>query len=339
MKKNLLGVLLFLCSSVTWAGELKLWYSKPAKDWTEALPVGNSRLGAMVYGGTGREELQLNEETFWAGGPYDNNNTNALYVLPVVRNLIFQGKTREAQRLVDANFLAHKDGMSYLTMGSLFLDFPGHEEATDFYRDLNIEDATATTRYKVDGVTYTRRVFASFTDSVIVVRLQADKAGALAFTVGYDAPLKHEVSTEGDLLTITCEGKDQEGVKAALRAECRVKVVSDGLTTAEGKNLEVTGATEATLYLSAATNYVNYHDVSGDAAARADRCLQRAVQISYKKALENMWLITGSYSGGCSWIWARRRLRRKRRRCVSGTSVKETTPRWLPFCSNTAVIC
>ena len=269
MKKNLLGVLLLLCSSVAWAGELKLWYSKPAKDWTEALPVGNSRLGAMVYGGTGREELQLNEETFWAGAPYDNNNTNALYVLPVVRNLIFQGKTREAQRLVDANFLAHKDGMSYLTMGSLFLDFPGHEEATEFYRDLNIEDATATTRYKVDGVTYIRRVFASFTDSVIVVRLQADKAGALAFTVGYDAPLKHEVSAEGDLLTITCEGKDQEGVKAALRAECRVKVVSDGQTITEGKNLKVTGATEATLYLSAATNYVNYHDVSGDAAARA----------------------------------------------------------------------
>ena len=86
--------------------------------------MGNSRLGAMVYGGTGREELQLNEETFWAGGPYDNNNTNALYVLPVVRNLIFQGKTREAQRLVDANFLARKDGMSYLTMGNPRKDFP-----------------------------------------------------------------------------------------------------------------------------------------------------------------------------------------------------------------------
>ena len=86
----------------------------------------------------------------------------------------------------------HISVLLYLTMGSLFLDFPGHEEATEFYRDLNIEDATATTRYKVDGVTYIRRVFASFTDSVIVLRLQADKAGALAFTVSYDAPLKHE---------------------------------------------------------------------------------------------------------------------------------------------------
>ena len=227
MKKKLLGALLLLCSCMAWAGDLKLWYGKPAKDWTEALPVGNSKLGAMVYGGTGREELQLNEETFWAGGPYDNNNPNALYVLPVVRNLIFQGKTREAQRLVDANFFARKDGMSYLTMGSLFLDFPGHDKATDFYRDLDIGNATATTRYKVDGVAYARIVFASFTDSVIVVRLQADKAGALAFTVGYDAPLKHEVSADGDMLSIACEGKDQEGVKAALRAECRVKVVRD----------------------------------------------------------------------------------------------------------------
>ena len=122
MKKNLLGILFLFWVCMAWAGELKLWYSKPAKDWTEALPVGNSRLGAMVYGGTGREELQLNEETFWAGGPYDNNNTNALYVLPVVRNLIFQGKTREAQRLVDANFLARYELSDY---GKSFLGFPG----------------------------------------------------------------------------------------------------------------------------------------------------------------------------------------------------------------------
>lgn len=287
MKKELLGTLLLLCSSMAWAGDLKLWYGRPARDWTEALPVGNSRLGAMVYGGTGREELQLNEETFWAGGPYDNDNPNASYVLPVVRSLIFQGKTYEARRLVDANFLTHKDGMSYLTMGSLFLDFPGHDKATDFYRDLNIGNATATTRYKVDGVAYTRRVFASFTDSVIVVRVQADKAGALAFAVSYDAPLKHEVSADGDMLSITCEGRDQEGVKAALRAECRVKVVSDGKVTVRAGRLEVAGGTEATLYLSAATNYVNYHDVSGDAATRAVRCLQRAVRVPYKKALEN----------------------------------------------------
>ena len=105
MNRNTLIFLLLLISNVSFGQDLKLWYSQPARNWSEALPIGNSRLGAMVYGGTEREELQLNEETFWAGGPYSNNNSNAKYVLPVVRNLIFDGKNREARSLVDANFL------------------------------------------------------------------------------------------------------------------------------------------------------------------------------------------------------------------------------------------
>lgn len=105
MNRNTLIFLLLLISNVSSGQDLKLWYSQPVRNWSEALPIGNSRLGAMVYGGTEREELQLNEETFWAGGPYSNNNSNAKYVLPVVRNLIFDGKNREARSLVDANFL------------------------------------------------------------------------------------------------------------------------------------------------------------------------------------------------------------------------------------------
>lgn len=281
---RLAGMLLLLWGCAARGADLKLWYGSPAKEWTEALPVGNSKIGAMVYGGIGREELQLNEETFWAGGPYDDNNPNALYVLPVVRDLIFQGKTREAERLVDANFLAHKDGMSYLTLGSLFLEFDGHEGATDFYRDLDLEDATATTRYSAKGVTYVRTVFASFADSVLVMRVHADKPRALSFTLRYDSPLRHEAEAEGDILRVRCEGKDQEGVKAALHAECRVKVACDGTTTASGDTLKVTGATTATIYLSAATNYVNYYDTSGDAAARAERILRRAAARLYAEA-------------------------------------------------------
>lgn len=268
------------------AGDLKLWYSRPAGNWTEALPVGNSRLGAMVYGGTGREELQLNEETFWAGSPYDNNNPNARYVLPVIRQLIFEGKNREAQSLVDANFFSGKHGMSYLPVGSLFLDFEGHDRATDFYRDLDLSTATATTRYKVDGVDYARTVFASFADSVIIVRLEAGKGGELDFKVSFDAPLEHSVKAADGALSILCQGREQERVRAGLHAECRVKVLTDGAVAAAGEALEVSGAREATLYISAATNYVNYHDVSGDAAARAERCLEQAVQMPYAKALE-----------------------------------------------------
>lgn len=271
----------------TFAEDLKLWYSQPARNWTDALPIGNSRMGAMVYGGTAREELQLNEETFWAGGPYDNDNKNARYVLPVVRQLIFENKNWDAQNLVDANFFAGKHGMSYMTVGNLFLDFPGHDQATDYYRDLDISNATATTRYKVNGVDYIRTAFASFTDSVVVMRVQAGKAGSLAFRVSYEAPLPHEVKAEGSKLSILCQGRDQERVKAALRAECRVQVVTDGKVEASGNALEVSGAKEATLYISAATNFVNYHDVSGDAAARAERYLAQAMKVPYEKALEN----------------------------------------------------
>lgn len=285
--KRLFWCVWFACVvCVTFAEDLKLWYSQPARHWTDALPIGNSRMGAMVYGGTAREELQLNEETFWAGGPYDNNSRNARYVLPIVRELAFEG-SGDTYNMVDKNFFVGKDGMSYMTVGNLFLDFPGHDKATDYYRDLDISNATATTRYKVDGVAYTRTAFASFTDSVIIMRVQADKAGALAFRVNYDAPLPHEVKAEGSKLSVLCQGKDQEGVKAALRAECRVQVVTDGQVKASGESLEVSGAQEAILYISAATNFVNYHDVSGDAAARAERYLVQAMKVPYEKALEN----------------------------------------------------
>ena len=309
------------------AGDLKLWYSRPAGNWTEALPVGNSRLGAMVYGGTGREELQLNEETFWAGSPYDNNNPNARYVLPVIRQLIFEGKNREAQSLVDANFFSGKHGMSYLPVGSLFLDFEGHDRATDFYRDLDLSTATATTRYKVDGVDYARTVFASFADSVIIVRLEAGKGGELDFKVSFDAPLEHSVKAADGTLSILCQGREQERVRAGLHAECRVKVLTDGAVAAAGEALEVSGAREATLYISAATNYVNYHDVSGDAAARPSVAWSRPCRCLTRKRWSAIWSATRRFSTVCNSPWAMRpaRLPSARRTCASVISTKDRT--------------
>lgn len=224
MNRNTLFLLFLLTSHLVSGQNLKLWYSQPAQNWSEALPIGNSRLGAMVYGGTEREELQLNEETFWAGSPYNNNNPNAVHVLPIVRKLIFEGKNKEAQRLIDANFLTRQHGMSYLTLGNLYLEFPGHKDATGFYRDLNLENATTTTRYQVNGINYTRTTFASFTDNVIIMHIKASQPHALNFNVSYNCPLKYEVNAQNNKLTITCQGKEQEGLKAALRAECQVQV-------------------------------------------------------------------------------------------------------------------
>ena len=194
------------------ADDLKLWYSRPANNWTEALPIGNSRLGAMVYGGTEREELQLNEETFWAGSPYANNNPNARYVLPVIRQLIFEGKNREAQNLVDANFFSGRHGMCYLPMGSLFLDFEGHDRATDFYRDLDLSDATATTRYKIDGVDYIRTVFASFADSVIMYEVLSElrdiaARGGISCTCGHRGCAMEVHGAAVDLVCPACGGR------------------------------------------------------------------------------------------------------------------------------------
>lgn len=219
-----MALVYMVCSLTVSADELKLWYSRPATVWTEALPLGNSRLGVMVYGGTDDEELQLNEETMWGGGPYRNDNPKALKALPQIRQLVFERRYREAQAMVAQNFETPRNGMPYQTIGSLMLHFPGHESATDYYRDLDIEKAIATTSYRVRGVNYNREIFTSFVDNVIVVRLTADKPKALSFTVSYKSPLEHEVSKSGKRLLLKGKGADHEGVSGVVRMETQTEV-------------------------------------------------------------------------------------------------------------------
>ena len=153
-------------------GELKLWYRNPAEAWVEALPVGNGRLGAMIFGGVARERLQLNEDTLWAGGPYDPSSPEALKVLPEVRRLIFEGRYPEAQNLAQAGMMARPiRQMSYQTIGDLMLSFGVSSASSGYRRDLDLEQAIATTEYRQDGVAYRREVFASRPDDVVVMRL------------------------------------------------------------------------------------------------------------------------------------------------------------------------
>lgn len=289
MKRNFtfwLLCLLLTATSVT-ADDLMLRYSRPARNWTEALPVGNSHLGAMVYGGTVREELQLNEETFWAGSPYNNNNPRALAVLPEVRRLIFENRNTEAQHLVDNNFLTKQHGMGYLTLGSLFLDFKNLNDTTSYRRNLDLENATATTRFTANGTTFTRTVFASQADNVIIMHIKATRRGALSFTLSHSAPLRSETKAEAGQLIIRCFGIEQEGLKPALRAECRVGLKTDGHVSADEDRLSVASATEATLYIVAATNFVNYHDVSANESLRAAESLKKAMKKSFSRALKD----------------------------------------------------
>nr|WP_302571625.1 glycoside hydrolase family 95 protein [Phocaeicola coprocola] len=271
----------------THAQNLKLWYQQPAKTWVEALPVGNSSMGAMVYGGTSREELQLNEETLWGGGPYRNDNPKALESLAEVRNLIFSGKTMDAQNLIDQTFYTGRNGMPYQTIGSLIIEAPGHEKAKNYYRDLDLERAVATTRYQVDGVNFQREVFASFPDRVIIVRFTTDKPGELNFKVSYDSPLQSTVRKQGKKLVLRGKGGDHEGVKGVIEVETQSQVIAEGgKVSLTDKYISVEHATAATLYIAAATNFVNYHNVKGNESKKASALLAGAMKKEYSEALK-----------------------------------------------------
>lgn len=288
MKKHLLlvGACVWMMLS-THAQNLKLWYQQPAKTWVEALPVGNSSMGAMVYGGTSREELQLNEETLWGGGPYRNDNPKALESLAEVRNLIFSGKTMDAQNLIDQTFYTGRNGMPYQTIGSLIIEAPGHEKAKNYYRDLDLERAVATTRYQVDGVNFQREVFASFPDRVIIVRFTADKSGELNFKVSYDSPLQSTVRKQGKKLVLRGKGGDHEGVKGVIEVETQSQVIAEGgKISLTDKYISVEHATAATLYIAAATNFVNYHNVKGNESKKASALLAGAMKKEYSEALK-----------------------------------------------------
>lgn len=288
MKKHLLlvGACVWMMLSAH-AQNLKLWYQQPAKTWVEALPVGNSSMGAMVYGGTSREELQLNEETLWGGGPYRNDNPKALESLAEVRNLIFSGKTMDAQNLIDQTFYTGRNGMPYQTIGSLIIEAPGHEKAKNYYRDLDLERAVATTRYQVDGVNFQREVFASFPDRVIIVRFTADKPGELNFKVSYDSLLQSTVRKQGKKLVLRGKGGDHEGVKGVIEVETQSQVIAEGgKVSLTDKYISVEHATAATLYIAAATNFVNYHNVKGNESKKASALLASAMKKEYSEALK-----------------------------------------------------
>jgi len=294
MKKKLLTTLLLplVCVATAVGQPHRMWYSKPASHWLEALPVGNSHLGAMIYGGTDVEEIQLNEETFWSGQPHNNNSTESLGVLSDVRSLIFQGKEGEAAKLIDKYFVKGPHGMRFLPLGSLKLSL-GHQDVTDYQRALNLGNATATTSYKYKGVKYERTVFASQADNVIVVQLKASKKGELEFDVKFSSQLPSKVTPavakggngQVNLLSATVEGVEQEGIKAGLKAECKVLIEADGDVEVDGEGISVDDATTATLYIVAATNFVNYHDISGNAEQKNKQTLASFNGKSYKQLL------------------------------------------------------
>jgi len=298
MFKKIILNISFLLITISWVGaqprvkdnNLKLWYNQPAQFWMEALPLGNGRLGAMVFGNPYRERIQLNENTVWAGSPYRNDNPEMLQALPEIRKLIFEGKYVEAENLAKEKMItkgAH--GMSYQTVGNLYLSFPGHENFTDYYRDLDLDRAVAITTYRVGGIGFKREVFTSFTDQVTIIRITADKPGKVSFSASADRPSVVEISTNGkDVLTMNGITSSHEGVPGKVKFCTLVKVVPEGGSMeADDFSLSVSRANAVTIYVSVATNFKNYQDISADAGKRAMDYITAAGDKPYAEALDN----------------------------------------------------
>ena len=291
MKRIFVTISFIACGIITIkAQQHKLWYDKPATHWLEALPVGNSQLGAMIYGGVATEEIQLNEETFWSGSPHHNNSPEAKAHLQEVRQLIFQGREQEAHALIDQYFFKGPHGMRFLPLGSLKLAFDygtASQQTTSYERELSLGNAVNTTSYQLDGVNYQRTVFASQADPVIIVRLQADQPEALTFNIAYDSQLPVSRSVSQHQLSATVQNVEQEGIPGKLTAECRILAEADGEIVDGAESMTIVKATTVTLYIIAATNYVNYQDISGDPKQKNDQKMSALKGKTYAQLLDD----------------------------------------------------
>jgi alpha-L-fucosidase 2 len=296
MRRLLIAALAFVTHQMAVHGagpELVLRYDRPAGEWVEALPVGNGRLGAMVFGGIAHERLQLNEDTLWAGGPYDPANPAALPALPEIRRLIAAGDYAAAQKLAQERFMAKPmQQMPYQCLGDIFLTFPGSETVRDYQRSLDLDTAVARTEYTVGATRFVRETFVSPVDQVIVLRLTTRQIAPgwgykLNFTLGAGSPQRAASRTEGsDTLVLTGVNGGSSGIAGALRFQARVRVsVEGGSVSADGQQLHVSNASSVLVLVSAATSFRRYDDVGGDPEALTRTVLESAARKPYEELL------------------------------------------------------
>ena len=283
-------LLIALCSQTAKAGSTyQLWYDRPAMTWTQALPVGNGTMGGMVYGTPAVERIQLNEETIWAGQPNQVCNPAAKENLPKVRQLIFEGKYKEAEKLANEKVMplgANQNcGMPYQPFGDLWIAMPGHASYTDYERLLDLDNARSVVRYTVDGVRYERETLAPLGSKVITIHLTASRPGMISFTASFNTP-HSDVLTGGEGMEATLTGvtSKHENLKGKVRFQGRMTVQTKGgqSSQADGQ-LSVKAADEATLYVTVGTNVINYKDITGDEEAQSRQRLRDAVAKGYEQ--------------------------------------------------------
>ncbi len=261
-----------------------LWYDKPAANWLEALPVGNGRLGGMVFGTVDRERIQLNEDTVWAGSPQNRDRKGAYKHLPEARRLFFEGKYVEGQRIIQNEFMGPRWIRSYQTLGDLWLEQPKSDmPVTDYRRQLDLDTAVVRTTYRQGDTRFTREVFASPVDQVLVVRLTADKPGEISFAARLTRPEGvQSIAAAGDQITMTgqaAHGEQYKGVKFVARLKA---IPQGGKLTADGEQLKIDRADSVVLLLAADTNYPNLDATPGE---RSQQQLDAAAKKPYETLL------------------------------------------------------
>ena len=303
---------------------LSLWYRQPATAWTSALPVGNGKQGAMMFGGIDTEAICLNEDTLWAGGPYNPDNPNALEALPQARQLLFEGQYREAERLIDQRMMANpRAQLPYQPIGDILLTFPKVDTAENYRRELNLRTATASMQFTSEGVTYKRELFASYPDNVIVMRLTASKPGQINFKLSMQTG-ENIVNSDGTDDTFILNGTNisSQNIAGALKFQSRAKIIHTGGTLTKGtreiptppapsagargrrgrggnrggrgggsnqstSEYSLEGADSAVILIASATSYKKFDDVTGDPDALASAIIKKASAKSYDTLLKD----------------------------------------------------
>ncbi|MFS8500544.1 MAG: glycoside hydrolase family 95 protein [Caldicoprobacter sp.] len=303
-----------IINTVPTANPLKLWYRQPAREWVEALPLGNGRIGGMVFGGVPHERIQLNEDTLWSGCPRDTNNYDAINYLQRVRQLIFEGHYAEAQKIIEEKMLGPWNE-SYQPMADLYIAFEHEGPIADYKRELDLETAVARVEYRIGDVIYTREAFISAVDQVLVVRITSSRPGHIALRAMLDSVHPHSLCRAGDKHMVL-HGRVPIHVEPSyvssdnpviyeegkgMEFECRMAIITDGVVS-EGKDfkadnvnahdgIRVEGASEVLIILSAATSFNGYDKdpaLEGkDCSEACKRMLWDALQKSYRELLDD----------------------------------------------------
>lgn len=286
----LCAVLIFCITGPSWSQDnLVLQYDEPAGNWNEALPIGNGRLAAMIYGNVEKEQIQLNEETIWLGSPHNNIRGNERQVIDSVRQLLFRKKFAEAQALSKSAIRSEQNGMAYQPAGNLWIDFKQQQPVQHYLRKLDINKAVHTLTYKQGGVRYTRTSFASFASDVLVYHISADKKKSVSFSLYADAPhenLRHSVNAAKGRLQLRAKVKGAEGIAGAIQYSSNFYIShKGGKCSATDTSLSLSGADEATIYITIASNFKNYKAADENDSAKAEAQLQEALSRSYEQTL------------------------------------------------------